>query len=412
MIVVAKAWSVQGFAVAILSASGKPSATTLGMSLITTTDDLAAFCTRMAAADYIAIDTEFMREHTFWPKLCLVQIAGLNEAVAIDPLAPGIDLGPLFALVNDPGVLKVFHSARQDVEIFVHLTGQVPKPLFDTQVAAMVCGFGDSVSYENLVGKLANARIDKSSRFTDWSHRPLTERQIDYALADVIHLRPAYEALRQQLTKSDREGWLDEEMAILCDPATYRTEPDQAWLRLKPRNSSPKFLAILREVAAWREREAHKRDIPRGRILKDEALLEIAAHSPHDIEAMARVRGMSRNMAEGWQGQGLITAVERGLATPPDEVPKLAQRPPTPPGIAPLVELMRVLLKMKCEDEGVAQKLVAGSDDLEAIAMDDDADVPALNGWRRAMFGEDALALKRGRIALAVKGRRIRVVPL
>jgi ribonuclease D len=382
------------------------------MTLITSSDDLAAFCDRMMAAEYIAIDTEFMREHTFWPKLCLVQIAGLDEAVAIDPLAPGIDLAPLFTLVNNPKVLKVFHSARQDVEIFVHLTGQVPKPLFDTQVAAMVCGFGESVSYENLVGKLANARIDKSSRFTDWSHRPLTERQIEYALADVIHLRPAYEALRQQLGKSGRESWLDEEMAILCAPETYHTEPDQAWLRLKPRNASAKFLAILHEVAAWREREAQKRDIPRGRILKDEALLEIAAHSPRDIEGMARVRGMSRNMAEGWQGQGLIAAVERGLATPPEDAPKLAQRPPTPPGIAPLVELMRVLLKMKCEDEGVAQKLVAGSDDLEAIAMDDDADVPALHGWRRAMFGDHALALKRGAIALAVQGRRIRVVTL
>jgi ribonuclease D len=382
------------------------------MTLITSTDELAAFCDRMAAADYIAIDTEFMREHTFWPKLCLVQIAGLDEAAAIDPLAPGIDLEPLFTLVHNPKVLKVFHSARQDVEIFDHLTGRVPTPLFDTQVAAMVCGFGESVSYENLVGKLANARIDKSSRFTDWSHRPLTERQIEYALADVIHLRPAYEALRKQLAKSGREAWLAEEMAILCDPGTYRTEPDQAWLRLKPRNASAKFLAILREVAAWREREAQKRDIPRGRILKDEALLEIAAHTPRDLDSMARIRGMSRNMAEGWQGTGLIAAVERGLATPPDLAPKLAQRPPTSPGIAPLVELMRVLLKMKCEDEGVAQKLVAGSDDLEAIAMDDDADVPALHGWRREMFGEDALALKRGGIALAVQGRRIRVVTL
>jgi ribonuclease D len=382
------------------------------MTLITDQDALAAFCARQANADYLTVDTEFLRESTYWPILCLVQIAGPDEAAAVDPLAEGLDLTPLYELMANERVLKVFHSARQDVEIFVKLTGRVPTPLFDTQVAAMVCGFGESVGYETLVTKLAGVRIDKSSRFTDWSRRPLTEKQLHYALADVTHLRPIYDKLRRRLTKSGRERWLDEEMAVLTDAATYIVEPRDAWQRIKTRSSDPRFLAILRELAAWRETEAQKRNQPRGRILRDDALIEIAAHAPRTVDELARTRGLTKNMAEGWQGAGLLAAVERGLAVPPSERPRLEQRPELPPGIGPTVELLRVLLKMKCEDNDVAQKLVATVSDLEQIAADDNADVPALHGWRRELFGEDALALKHGRISLAIENGRVKVVPV
>lgn len=379
-------------------------------TLITDQAELAAFCARQAAADYIAIDTEFMRESTYWPILCLVQIAGPEEAAAIDPLAPGIDLAPLFALMADQNVLKVFHSARQDVEIFVKLTGAVPTPIFDTQIAAMVCGFGDSVGYETLVTKLAGARIDKSSRFTDWSRRPLTEKQLHYALADVIHLRPAYESLTAQLAETGREKWLAEELRTLTDVGTYVTQPEDAWRRIKTRSSDPRFLTILRDLAAWREAEAQKRNQPRGRILRDDALMEIAAHAPKTAEELARTRGLSKSMAEGWQGAGLLAGIERALALPKDQRPKPEQKPILPQGLGPTVDLLRVLLKMKCEANEVAQKLVANASDLELIAADDEADVPALHGWRREMFGEDALALKHGRVALAIEAGQVKAV--
>ena len=379
--------------------------------LIVDSRDCAEFCKRQADAGFIAVDTEFMRENTYWPLLCLVQIGGPGEAAAIDPLAEGMDLAPLFELLADPKVLKVFHSARQDIEIFVNLTGAVPTPLFDTQVAAMVCGFGDSVGYETLVNRLAGQRIDKTSRFTDWSHRPLTDKQLRYALADVIHLRPIYEKLSAQLAQSKREHWLAEEIAILTHPDTYRVEPDEAWKRIKTRSTDPKFLSCLRELAAWREREAQKRDLPRGRLLRDDALLEIAAHTPRSVDDLARTRGLSRSMAQGWQGAGLLKAVEDGLATPPERRPKVRARVVPPQGVGPIIELLRVLLKMKCDRYDVAQKLVANASDLEQIAADDEADVPALRGWRRELFGEDALALKHGRIALAIDGNRVGTVP-
>ncbi|EWY39960.1 ribonuclease D [Skermanella stibiiresistens SB22] len=382
------------------------------MTLISTTADLEALCERLKSADYITVDTEFMREKTFWPKLCLIQIAGPDEAVAIDPQADGIDLTPLFNLMADQSVLKVFHAARQDVEIFHNLAGAIPKPLFDTQVAAMVCGFGDSVGYETLIAKLAGARVDKSSRFTDWSARPLTERQLTYALSDVTHLRPAYEKLKRRLVRTGRASWLDEEMAVLTDPATYKVEPDEAWKRLKVRTDKPRFLAILKEVAAWREREAQRNDIPRSRVLRDEALLEIASHAPTSVDDLARTRGLGRSVAEGRWGSELLAAVERGIATPVDACPTGEPRAELPPGLAPIVELLRVLLKMKCEDEEVATKLVASSSDLEAIAADDDAPVPALKGWRRDMFGDAALALKHGRVGLAIEDKRVRLVPI
>lgn len=382
------------------------------MTLIADTDALTAFCQRQAGANFLAVDTEFMRDKTYWPQLCLVQVAGPEEAAAIDPLAPGMDLAPLLDLMFDERIVKVFHAARQDVEIFYHLTGRIPEPLFDTQVAAMVCGFGEAVSYENLASKLAGARIDKSSRFTDWAQRPLTQRQLTYALSDVTHLRPTYEKLRRRLERSGRGEWLDDEMNVLLEPSTYRLDPAEAWRRFKIRGGSGRFLAVLQEVAAWRERTAQDKDMPRGRILRDEAILEIAAHHPTSVDELARTRGLGKGLAEGRFGTEILEAVQRGLALPEAELPKPPPRQDMPPGLGPLCDLLRVLLKMKCEEHDVAQKLVASADDLERIAASDDADVPALQGWRREVFGQHALALKHGRLGLTAHGKAIAVVSL
>jgi ribonuclease D len=382
------------------------------MSLITDSAALAQFCERQKGAGYIAVDTEFMRERTYWPVLCVVQVAGPQEAVAIDALAPGIDLAPLLALMADTATLKLFHAARQDLEIFYHLSGAVPQPLFDTQVAAMVCGFGDSVSYETLVRKLAGAQLDKASRFTDWSHRPLTGRQIEYALGDVVHLRTVYERMQQKLAKNGRASWFAEEMAELADATLYRTEPAEAWRRFRLRGrADSRFLGVLRALAAWRETGAQQRDLPRQRILRDEALIEIASHAPRGPEALARTRGLAKGIAEGRMGKEILDAVASGLADP-DPPPSVPQKAQNPPGLGPLIELLRVLLKQRCEDFEVAQKLVASSDDLEAIAADDKAEVPALTGWRREVFGADALALKHGTLALTAGNNRIELVPL
>jgi ribonuclease D len=382
------------------------------MSLITDSAALAEFCARQRGVDYIAVDTEFMRERTYWPILCVVQVAGPGEAAAIDALAPGIDLAPLLGLMNDPATLKLFHAARQDLEIFYHLSGAVPQPLFDTQIAAMVCGFGDSASYETLVHKLAGASLDKASRFTDWSHRPLTDRQIDYALGDVIHLRTVYERMQQRLAKNGRANWFAEEMAALIDPSLYRAEPAEAWRRFRLRGKADsRFLAVLRTLAAWRETAAQQRDLPRGRVLRDEALIEIASHAPKGVEALARTRGLGKGFAEGKLGKEILDAVAQGLADR-DPPPAIAQKAQNPPGLGPLIELLRVLLKQRCEDHEVAQKLVASADDLEAIAADDGASVPALSGWRREVFGGDALALKHGKLALTAGRNRIELVPL
>src|SRR5437588_1420 len=382
------------------------------MDLITDTEALAGFCERQKHAEFVAIDTEFMRERTYWPILCVVQVAGPEEAVAIDALAPEIDLEPLLALMSDAAILKVFHAARQDLEIFFQLAGQVPHPVFDTQVAAMVCGFGDSVSYETLVRKLAGATLDKASRFTDWAHRPLTARQIEYALADVVHLRTVYERLQELLAKNGRVEWFAEEMTDLVDPALYRGDPAEAWRRFRLRGRADRrMLGVLRAVAAWRETAAQQRDLPRGRIIRDEAILEIAAHAPKSIESLARTRSLGRGLAEGKLGREILDAVAQGLADP-DPPPAIAAKAEAPPGIGPLIELLRVLLKQRCEDFQVAQKLVASADDLEAIAADDAAPVRALHGWRREVFGKDALALKHGELALTAGKSRIELVPL
>jgi ribonuclease D len=381
------------------------------MMVISDTAALARFCDEQRGTSFVAVDTEFMRERTYWPILCLVQVAGPIEAAAIDPLAPGIDLTPLLALMADESILKVFHAARQDVEIFLNLSGTVPKPLFDTQIAAMVCGFGDAASYETLVGKLAQASLDKSSRFTDWSRRPLTERQIRYALADVVHLRTVYDGLQQRLASNGRAAWFAEDMAELADPATYRSEPSEAWRRFRLRGRvDPRFFGVLREVAAWRETAARQRNLPRGRIMRDEAVLEIASHTPKTTEALGRSRSLGKGVAEGRLGNEILEAVQRGLANSNAlEVPA-PSRADTPPGLGPLIELLRVLLKQRCEEHQVAQKLVATAEDLEAIAADDRASVPAVFGWRYDIFGKDALALKHGRLALTVRRNRITLV--
>lgn len=380
--------------------------------MIATQEALDAFCQRMSTEPFLAVDTEFLRDKTYWPQLCLVQVAGTDEAAAIDPLADGIDLAPLHRLMNDPGILKVFHAARQDLEIFFHLTGTVPAPLFDTQVAAMVCGFGESASYETLASKLARAQIDKSSRFTDWSARPLTDKQLSYALSDVTHLRVVYDKLNQRLIRAKRAHWIAEEMAILSDPATYRLDPEQAWVRLRPRTNNPRFLSILRELASWREQEAQRRNLPRNRLLRDEALLEVAATAPTGTSDLARSRSLTRGIVEGPIGDALLAAVARGAAVPTDQAPRMAERADLPPGRAPLVELLKVLLKTKCEQHDVAQKLIASSADLEHIACSDTANVPALQGWRREVFGDDALALKRGQLALTAQDDGIALVRL
>lgn len=381
------------------------------MKPITETAELADACERLARCDVVTVDTEFMRENTFWPKLCLVQLAGDDEAVLVDALAPDLDLAPLYALMDDPDTLKVFHAARQDVEIFVHRHGKVPQPLFDTQIAAMVCGFGDSVGYDTLVAKLTGQRIDKLSRFTDWANRPLSDKQLTYAAADVTHLRGVYAKLAERLARTGRAGWLDEEMAVLTDPATYRTDPREAWRRIKTQSDKPRFLAVLREVAAWRETEAQRRDLPRNRLLRDEAVIEIAASAPRTAQDLARIRGLSKGQAESRMGEALLKAVADGLAVPPEQAPRSTRREKAPKGVAPLVELFKVLLKACSEDHDVAAKLIANTADLEAIAMDDQADVPALHGWRREVFGTAALDLKHGRIALTAAPGRVRLVP-
>lgn len=373
--------------------------------------DLDSFCAELKGVAAITVDTEFLRDKTYWPQLCLVQVAGPARAAAIDAMR-GLDLAPLFELFADPSILKVFHAARQDMEIFFHLTGTLPRPIFDTQVAAMVCGYGDAASYETLAGKLAGARIDKSARFTDWSHRPLTERQLTYALADVTYLRRVHEKLAARLERTGRAHWVEDEMAVLTDPATYRLDPETAWQRLRPRSTDPKFLNVLRELAAWREREAQRRDLPRSRLLKDEALLELASQAPRNQGELARSRSLSKGVVEGTMGEALLAVISQGLAMPREAAPVIAERVEVPAGRAPLIELLKVLLKLKSEAHDVAQKLVATVADLEAIACDDEADVLALKGWRREVFGEDALALKRGDLALTAQNGAIRLVRL
>ena len=376
---------------------------------VTTTDGLAAACERLVQAPYVALDTEFMRDTTYWPKLCLIQAATPSFAVIIDPLAEGIDLAPLVEVLRNPNIVKVFHASRQDIEIFFHQTDTIPAPLFDTQVAAMVCGFGDAAAYETLVRELAHAQIDKSSRFTDWSRRPLSDKQQTYALSDVTHLCRVYESLVRQLAKSGRSHWLEEEMSVLRAPETYELKPEEAWRRLKMRSGNRRFTGVLMEVAAWRERVAQDRNVPRSRVLKDEALFEIAAQAPQSIEDLDALRGVPKGFAGSRAAQSLVEAVRTGLSLPASAIPDV-ERGSSPQVSGAIADMLRVLLKIRCEEHGVAQKLIASSSDLDAIAADDNADVSALSGWRREIFGEAAIELKRGRVALGMRGRRAVVV--
>ena len=381
-------------------------------SLITTTEDLAALCDRLGTETFVTVDTEFMRERTYFPELCVVQLAGEREVAVIDAQAEGIDLGPLGALLAAPGVMKVFHAARQDIEIFVLRFGGVPRPLFDTQVAAMVAGFGDQVGYDALVSGLTGGAIDKAHRFTDWSARPLSPAQITYAAADVTHLREVYRRLTARLQADGRLDWVSEEMAVLGDPATYRPNPETAWERLRPRSNNRRFLAMVKALAAWREREAQRVNIPRQRLLKDEALLEIAATAPTDADGLARARGISRGFAEGRTGTSLLEAIAALRAVPDADLPPAPQARDGARPSAALVSLLKVLLAAKCEQHHVAPKLVASSDDIDRLALEDAPEVPALHGWRREVFGDDALALKAGRVGLGVAGRKIRLIPV
>src|SRR5467141_2421552 len=379
------------------------------MDLITTTSDLADACDRLARHPFVTVDTEFLRETTYYPLLCVAQIASTDEAIVIDTLADGLDLKPFYELMANERVLKVFHAARQDIEIVWHQANLVPHPIFDTQVAAMVLGYGDSISYDQLVQRITGDTLDKSHRFTDWTRRPLSEAQLVYAISDVTHLRDVYLKLSADLEKHVRTDWMREEMKVLTSPTTYRFEPEHAWERLKTRVRKPKELAVLIEVAAWREREAQERDVPRGRVLKDDVISDIAVQAPTTTERLAALRSLPRGFERSKWGEAIVEAVRRGLARDPKTLPRL-DRPRPPVNGQATVELLKVLLRMTAERHGVAAKVIATVDDLDRIAADDEADVPAMSGWRRELFGNKALALKQGRLSLAIeKGRVVAV---
>jgi ribonuclease D len=381
--------------------------------MIETTEALAVACKELAKSEFITIDTEFLRETTFWPELCLVQMASPTLEVLVDPLAKGIDLTPLFELMADANVIKVFHAARQDIEIIHHLGGLIPHPIFDTQVAAMVCGFGDSISYDQLVQKIKNVQIDKSSRFTDWSRRPLSEKQLDYALADVTHLRDVYLSLKAQLEREGRSSWLKEEMDVLEARETYDMHPDDAWLRLKSRLRKPTELAILKFIAAWREREARSRNVPRSRVLKDDAIFEIAQQQPKDSEALSRLRTIPKGWERSSSGTAIIETVNAALALPKTDMPQAPRHSHAPEGSGAAVELLKVLLKLTADKHGVAAKVIANSEDLEKIASDgENATAGALSGWRRELFGDYALKLIKGEVALRFAGKKVEAVEL
>ncbi len=380
------------------------------MTPITTTAELEAFCEKIKSQPFVAVDTEFMRETTYWPKLCLIQAAAPSAEACIDPLAEGIDLEPFLAIMRDERVLKVFHAARQYVVIFNNLQA-MPKPLFDTQVAGMAAGFGEQIAYDALVRQMLKIELDKSSRFTDWARRPLSDNQLTYALADVTHLAHLYPMLRERLEREGRLAWVTDEMADLTDPANYDVEPENAWKRLRPRRHTAKYLAVYRAVAAWRERTAQLRDQPRGRILKDEAIDEIATQAPTDADGLDRLRSVPKGFSGSRFGPDLVAAIREALRDPEAYAPVIEKsRQPASPAAGAVVELLKVLLKARAEEAGVASKLIATVSDLEQIANDDNADIAALKGWRREAFGEDALRVKRGELALVLDGARVRVV--
>jgi ribonuclease D len=380
------------------------------MTPITTTAELETFCAKVRGQDFIAVDTEFMRETTYWPKLCLIQAATPDAEAVIDPLADGIDLSPFLEILRDPSITKVFHAARQDVEIFNNLKA-MPASLFDTQVAAMAAGYGEQIAYDALVRNMLKIELDKSSRFTDWARRPLTDNQLTYALADVTHLAALYPRLRARLETEGRLAWVADEMTSLCDPALYDVSPENAWRRLKPRKQTARYLSVYRAVAGWRERTAQLRDQPRSRILKDDAIDELASQAPTDAGQMERLRSVPKGFAGSRFGPELLDTIREALRDPEASAPVVEKtRAPHNPAAGAVVELLKVLLKARAEDAGVASKLIATVSDLEQIAQDDNADTPALSGWRKEAFGADALRLKRGELALVLDGTRVRVV--
>jgi ribonuclease D len=382
------------------------------MKIISTTQELASICARLATADFVAIDTEFMRESTYWPKLCLVQAAGGDVEAVIDPLAEGLSLDPLLELMHDTRVLKVFHAARQDLEIFYHLSQKVPAPLFDVQVAAAAVGLGDSIAYDALVRSLLKREVDKSSRYTDWARRPLSDKQLAYALSDVTHLRDLFPRLRESLERRGRVDWVAEEMETLSAESTYALNPEDAWERLKLRKTTAPYLAVLKAAADWREREAQMRDTPRQRVLKDDALYEIALQRPTTAEELGRLRAVPNGFERSRAGKALIEAIAPAIADPAAHAPRAPKPAPSPSGLGPTIDLLKVLLRVQAEAHDVAPRLIATVADLERIAASDDADVPALNGWRREVFGEAALKLKRGTSALRLRGGRVTVEDL
>jgi ribonuclease D len=383
------------------------------MRIVESNEELVGLVADLKDAPYLALDTEFLRDQTYYPKLCLIQVASPGVEAIVDPLARGLDLAPFYELIRRPDIVKVLHASRQDIEIFYLQGGVLPDPLFDTQIAAMVCGFGDAASYETLARKVAKVEIDKSARFTDWSHRPLSKRQLEYALADVTHLRVIYEWMKAQLEKTGRAGWVAEEVAALQDPGLYRQDPQMAWKRLKPRTANKRFLAVLAALAAWREREAQARDIPRGRVLKDEALSEIAAHPPETAEALERIRSVPKGFAASRLGKSLMETIAQGLAAPPPEgvLAENRERRRREPSPA-VVDLLKTLLRLKAEEARVAPRLIATAEDIERLAANEDDRVMALTGWRRAVYGEDAIALRKGELAIALENGEAVVVEL
>ena len=380
------------------------------MQIITTTNDLNDLCSRLITHDFVTVDTEFMRESTYWPDLCLIQIASEEEEAIIDPLSDDLDMAALYDLMGETSVVKVFHAARQDIEIFFNLSGKVPTPIFDTQVAAMVCGFGEQISYSMLVQKVTKAELDKSSRFTDWAKRPLSEKQLNYAIGDVTHLRDIYKRLKKDLEKSGRSSWLDEEMKLLTSQETYDIQPVDAWKRMKMRVKSRKALGILMELAEWREKLAQSANIPRGRVLKDDALFDIANQAPKNVKDLCQLRAVSEGFARSDKGKQVLSAVERGKAKDIESIPPLKKGTPLDAEAMAICELLRVLLKAIAAKNGVAPKLIASTNDLEKLALNDNADIPALAGWRYELFGLPALRIKRGELLLTVKNQRVQTI--
>lgn len=377
--------------------------------LITDSESLAALCKRLSTASFVAVDTEFMRENTYWPDLCLVQIGDQFEAAAIDPKAEGIDLAPLLdLLVNNDEVLKVFHAGGQDIEIIYNLTGKTPHPLFDTQIAAMALGLGEQVGYSNLVESLLNERLDKGARFTDWGRRPLDKRQIDYAIGDVTHLAGLFPKMLDKLKKTGRGAWLDQEMERLADPSNYSVDPDEAWKRVRVSSRKAEVLGRLKAVAAWREREARSKNLPRGRIMKDETLADIASHPPKAQESLANVRGLSPTWKSNDIGARLMQAIAEAKDLPADEMPPREERMPGLGKEGALVaDLLKLLLKIRSRESNVAARLIAKSEELEMLAAGKRDGLSILEGWRFDQFGRDALDLVEGRLAFAIKGGRL-----